>query len=209
MSLEAHALPLAVFLGGDFPSPVEKLCRGKGLTYFRVPRRAWGLEPDDAAAAAARLWREATGAEPPAWVADVAGRHGAGFHELLDSIALERLRTYATAEGIAAPHLHALPAQQWIIFPAAFDAPREVAPGGGLGPFAALSAPMLAAELASLGERLGEVRAWETVGEGELAADGADSLFAEKTVWSILTWLAQQSSALRLPVILQPARMEG
>lgn len=209
MSLEAHVLPLATFLGGDFPSPVEKLCRGKGLTYFRVPRRAWGMERDAAAAAAERLWREATGAPPPGWVADVDGRAGAGFHELLDDIALQRLRTFATAEGVDAPHLQALPLDRWIVLPAGFETPATVAPLDGVGEFGSRSAPRLAAELAAIGERLGEVRPWETVGEGELAADGSDSLFAEKTVWSILAWLMKQSTALRLPVVVQPARMEG
>ena len=84
-----------------------------------------------------------------------------------------------------------------------------VTPNDALGEFAALSAQTLLAELSALEPRLGGARAWETVGEGELAADGADSRFAEKTVWSILTWVIQQSIALRLPVILQPGRLEG
>jgi hypothetical protein len=209
VSLEAHVLPLAVFLGGDFPSPVEKLCRGKGLSYFRVPRRAWGMGRAEAEATAATVWREATGAAPPDWVADVDGRLGAGFHELLDEVALQRLRAFAASEGIAAPHLQARPEEGWVAFPVAFDAPAVITPGAELGNFGALSAPALGAELEALRPRLGDVRPWETVGEGELAAEGSDSLFAEKTVWSILAWLMKQSVALRLPVVVQRARMEG
>ncbi|MHC5018950.1 MAG: hypothetical protein ACYTGX_02325 [Planctomycetota bacterium] len=209
MSLEAHVLPLAAFLGGDFPSPVEKLCRGKGLSYFRVPRRAWGMERADAQAAAAQLWREGTGGEPPEWVADVDGRLGAGFHELLDEVALQRLQALAESAGVAAPHLQARPAEAWVVFPVEFDAPTVIALGAELGEFAALSAPLLARELEALRPRLGEVRPWEQVGEGELAAEGSDSLFAEKTVWSILAWLTKQSVALRLPVVVQRARLEG
>lgn len=204
MSLEAHVVPLHVFLSGDFPVPVEKLCRGKGTALMRVARRPWAREPMEARAAEQAAWQAAA-------VAEVRGEPAAGFHELVDGEAYERLRAFAGGVGGAAayPHLLVQPSGRVIYLPVK-------TPGTGrfdlLGPgraYALASAPALGAELDRLNGTLGQPKEWGQVAEGDLAADPRDARYAEKTAWALLRWLAREGERLRLPVIVAPATEGG
>ena len=204
MSLEAHVVPLHVFLSGDFPVPVEKLCRGKGTALMRVARRTWAREPEQARAAEQAAWQAAA-------VAEVHGEPTAGFHELVDGDAYERLRRFAEGSGgpAAYPHLLAQPSGRVIYLPVKTPATGRFDLLGPGRTYALASAPALGAELDRLNGTLGQRREWGAVAEGELAADARDARYAEKTAWALLRWLAREGERLRLPVIVAPATEGG
>ncbi|MCI0341761.1 MAG: hypothetical protein L0216_11540 [Planctomycetales bacterium] len=203
MSLEVHVLPLATFLEGEFPAPVEKLCHGKGTAFLRVGRRTWARDPADARAAAEAAWRAARPA-----VAALPEPAGSGFSELLDAEGFARLRAFAArAPGVGgAPHLRAEPEGRALFFPVEIAEPGRFDLLGPGRTFALGSLPRLEAELDRLRAPLGPLKDWGDVGEGETAAEPRDRLYAEKTAWAILRWAAREAARLRLPMIVSPAR---